>query len=140
MTVTDAGGALDYEDLTITVNKEDAKAEYTGVQFARTTNINAGTVTINLRASIHDISSTLIAPTPTDNNPGNISKAWARSKIQEVVNSGTGPITYTAWKQVSVLDASNTLVGGISEEWIANIGSAHSISYRIFVQVGCSAT
>jgi hypothetical protein len=128
------------KDLYIT--KEDARAEYTGVQFARTTNLNAGSVSISLKASIFDISSPQVgtetpeAPAVLEANPGDISNAWARFKIEQVVNTGTGSITYTAWKKVTLPDATNKTIGGISDEWTANIGSDDSRSYKIYIQVG----
>jgi len=120
--------------VTLTVNKEDARATYTGTLFAWTKSTTDGSATITLSATIQDITAvdpSASAPYP-DNYPGDITKATVT-----FVNRDTIPATVIAANvPIGLVNAGDTKTGTATYNWAVNIGSAaDSAQYTIGIIV-----
>ncbi|HEX2049213.1 MAG TPA: Ig-like domain-containing protein, partial [Actinomycetota bacterium] len=90
ITVTDAAGATDEDDASITVRREDAHLEYTGDQ------IGLAGVNLTLEATVRDSAAAGYAganPEP-GGTIGDITKMWVRFNVYSQSNCGSGtPLT-----------------------------------------------
>jgi hypothetical protein len=126
VTVTVSDGALQNStSLTITVNREDARATYTGALFAATSTVSSGTATVTLAATIQDISA--IAGNP-DDLPGDIRNATVR-----FVNRDAGNSTLCT-ANVGLVNTSDSKVGTATCNWNASI-NGDSMQFTVGVLV-----
>jgi hypothetical protein len=127
VTVTVSDGVLQNStSLTITVNREDARATYTGALFAATSTVSSGTATVTLAITIQDISA--IADNP-DALPGDIRNATVR-----FVNRDNGDATLCT-ANVGLVNTSDLKIGTATCNWTASIGNADSMSFTVGVIV-----
>jgi hypothetical protein len=109
----------------LTVTKEDAVPYYTGSLFATTASTTATTATVNLAATINDI--TAMYP-GTDNKPGDIRNA--RVKFVNRDNN----TDLTGWLTPGLINA-DTKVGLVQAQWTGNIGNSDAVSFTIGIVV-----
>jgi len=111
----------------LTINKEDARATYTGLLFTTTATPTSNTATVTLSATIKDI--TAVSGDPAyDANGGDIRKATVT-----FVNRDTNQNIATA--PVGLVSAADTKTGTATYNWSVNIGSANSQIYTIGIIV-----
>jgi hypothetical protein len=121
-TVSNASGAL-------TINKEDARADYTGVLFASTSSASSNTATVLLAASIRDISVTTDAS--GDTYSGDIRKALVRF----INRDNNTPIS--GWLPVSLVSATDLTTGTIAYSWQnVSIGTLDAAQFTVGIEVG----
>jgi hypothetical protein len=111
----------------IMISKEDARATYTGQNFASTSCADCTTTTVTLRATIRDISTTLDANGDTD--PGDI-----RHATVTFVNRETGA-SISPLLSVALINANDTQTGAVSYNWSVNLGSADAQTFRVGILV-----
>jgi len=123
--VSDDDLASDSKDITIYVNKEDARAYYTGAFFASTTSTSTNTANVQLAATIKDITA---IDGITDPNAGDITNARVSFKIVETgqVISNLVPV---------LIDPSDTKTGIVTYNWVADIGAADSKQFTVEIKV-----
>jgi hypothetical protein len=128
VTVTVSDGALrNSTSFTITVNREDAQATYTGALFAATSTVSSGTATVTLAATIQDISAILGNP---DTFPGDI-----RNATVKFVNRDSGDAVLCTASGVGLVNASDLTVGTATCNWTASIGTTDSQSFTVGIIV-----
>ncbi|MBA3335394.1 MAG: tandem-95 repeat protein, partial [Acidobacteria bacterium] len=128
VTVTVSDGALSNSTgFTITVNREDARATYTGALFAATSTVSSGTATVTLAATIQDISAILGNP---DTLPGDIRNATVR-----FVNRDAGDATLCTASGIGLVNLSDLTVGTATCNWTANIGTSDAQSFTVGIVV-----
>ncbi len=111
----------------LTITREDARIFYTGMTFVNTSCATCGTATVQLSATVKDITAVIGDPA-FDGNPGNISNATLT-----FVNKDTN--TDIATVPISLVSAGDTKVGTAVYNWNVNIGSSESdiisIGFRV---------
>ncbi|MDH5641700.1 MAG: PKD domain-containing protein, partial [Nitrospira sp.] len=126
VTVTDEDGGTTVQQAIIDPTQEDARATYTGPLLLSTADITTTTATVQLRATIQDI--TAVAP-GTDPNAGIVTQATVT-----FLNRDTGAII-AANVPVTLLDPANPTTGTASVNWTVDLGNQDSESYTIGVLV-----
>jgi hypothetical protein len=127
-TVTDPAGASDSGYGSITVNKEDALAYYTGALFASTSSASSNTGTVTLSATVKDIT----AEQPgTDPDEGDIRKA----KVSFINRDSNTLITGCTNLTPGLVSGSDIKVGTVTCNWTASTGSQDSTDFTIGVIV-----
>jgi len=120
--------AFAYQAGTLTVTKEDARAEYTGSLFVSTGGSSSSKATINLAATIRDI--TAVAQDPAnDASPGDITKATV-----QFVNRDAGNAVICT-PTVGLVDPADPKTGTATCSWPVDIGTADSVSYTVGIIV-----
>jgi hypothetical protein len=110
----------------LTVNKEDARATYTGTEFASTGSSSSATLTLS--ATIRDI--TAVTGDPSyDPDKGDIRNATVTFVNRDNANA----VLCTA--SVGLVDLTDTKTGTATCNWTANIGTADSVSYTVGIVV-----
>jgi hypothetical protein len=127
-TLTASNYSFVYTSGTYTVTKEDARATYAGAMFASTDGISSNSATINLVATIRDITA-VTGDSATDPNGGDI-----RNATVKFVNRDTNAVLCTA-SAVNLLDPSDTKVGTAGCQWTANIGNSDAATFTIGIVV-----
>ncbi len=112
---------------TLTINREDARAEYIGDTYVSTGSATSSTATILLAATIRDIT----AVDSSDPNAGDIRNA----RVTFVNRDTSTPISGCTNLPVGLVNPSDTKVGTVSCNWTANIGSSDSVNYTIGIIV-----
>jgi hypothetical protein len=125
------GGSTSSVPIGIQVVQEDAIATYTGVQFVATSSIRTGNATIELRATVQDITAVL---GHFDWDP------WAgdiRHARVTFIHAATGlPVAPDATGlPVALVDPADRTTGIAAYSWAVNIGDADSVDYGILVRV-----
>jgi VCBS repeat-containing protein len=127
ISVSDDDGASSSGDFTLSVTPEDATATYSGALFVSTPSITNSVATVELRATIQDI--TAITPL-VDPNGGLISNATVT-----FVNRDTNTVIASN-VPVGLISGSNPLAGVATFNWTVNLGNADSQSTTIGIVVG----
>jgi len=127
-TLSAANYSFSYTGGTYTVTKEDARATYAGQQYVSTSGVSSGSATINLVATIQDISAVTGDPS-TDSYPGDI-----RNATVTFINRDTSAVLCTTGT-IQLLDPSDTRVGTAGCQWTTDIGNADSVSYTVGIVV-----
>ncbi|HEX4997947.1 MAG TPA: Ig-like domain-containing protein, partial [Terriglobia bacterium] len=125
--VADDDGASTTASITIVVSQEDARVSYIGPMLVATPSISNSVATIELRAVIQDITAVLPLIDP---DGGVITNATVT-----FVNRDTGA-TIAANIPVTLLQASDSLVGIATFNWVVNLGNADAQSFTIGFVVG----
>jgi hypothetical protein len=131
----DGSSDLVYQSSTLTqapplvVNKEDARAYYTGSLFVSTSGTTASTATVNLSATIKDITA-VSGDAAYDAFAGDIRKA----KVM-FVNRDAGNAPISGWLTPVLVSATDLKTGTITFSWAVNIGTQNSQSYNIGIVV-----
>jgi hypothetical protein len=115
------GGSESTKDLT--VKQEDARTDYTGGLFATTSGTNTGKATVNLAATIRDITA-VTGDSAYDPDAGDIKKAsiqFVNKDNNQVICSPT----------IGYVNSSDTKTGTATCAWNVDIGSADSASYTV---------
>jgi len=114
---------------TYVVTQEDARATYAGQQYVSTSSVSSSTATVNLVATIQDI--TAVTGDPAyDAYPGDI-----RNATVKFVDRDTNATLCTA-SVINLIDPSDSKVGTAGCQWTANIGSSDAETYTIGIVVG----
>ncbi len=128
--MTDGEGGEAYAETEIIVQQEEAIATYAGSLFVSTPSVNSDEATVELRATIQDITAAL--PTGPDQDAGNITYAT----VSFIDNSNpTSPVVIASGQPIIPLDASDLTVGVASYSWTVDIGNSDSDTFDIVVQV-----
>jgi hypothetical protein len=127
VTVSDEDGGVATQKSVIDIDQEDARATYTGVLYASTPSISNPTTTIQLRATIEDI--TAVSP-GSDANAGLITKATVT-----FVDRDTGTVIASN-VPVTLLDPADPKTGVALYNWTVTLpNNVISQSYTIGVIV-----
>jgi hypothetical protein len=127
----DGSNDLVYQSSTLTpapsllVNKEDARAYYTGSLFVSTSGTTASTATVTLSATIKDITA-VPADAAYDAFAGDIRKARVM-----FVNRDAGNAPISGWLTPVLVSATDLKTGTVIFSWAVNIGTQNSQSYNI---------
>ncbi len=111
-----------------TILPEDACYEYTGPEFAATTNIKDGTVTLLLTATVFE-------STDGDGSPGEISNATVQ--FFDITNDGHDSISK---KLTPVPDPNNPSIGYVSCEHEFDIGNSDADNFEIALEINGNYT
>ncbi len=127
VTATDDEGSSVTSDSEITVNQENAIATYSGMSFVSTPSVNNDEATVELRATIQDITATALAAGDLD--AGNITYATVSfiDNVSGSVIAGGLPVT--------LLNAGDQTVGVASFSWLVDIGNQDSETFEIRIEV-----
>ncbi|HSV86687.1 MAG TPA: ExeM/NucH family extracellular endonuclease [Levilinea sp.] len=126
VTASDVKGASAPVYVTITVTQEDARAVYTGALFVATASTTSNTAAVTLAATILDITAT--NDPARDDFPGDIRNAQVT-----FVDHETNATLCSA--PVGLVDVNDASTGAATCTWMANLGSADSLSVRVGVVV-----
>ena len=129
VTATDDQGESDFAESEIIVNQEDAVANYSGMSFASTPSVNNDEATVELRATIEDI--TAAFPSGTDLDAGHIIYAT----VSFFNYNGGSPVPIAEDLPVTLVHAGDQLVGIASYSWVVDIGNQDSETFEIIVKV-----
>jgi len=113
---------------TLTINKEDARAYYTGATFASTSCATCNTATVTLAVTVQDI-------TATPDAAGDADFGDIRNATVTFVNRDASDAVLCTAPGVGLVTASDTKTGTATCSWTANIGSGDSQSYTIGIIV-----
>ncbi|MFN3979205.1 MAG: M14 family zinc carboxypeptidase [Caldilinea sp.] len=133
-TLDAANYVFNYTGGVLTIIAEDARATYAGQQFVSTGSASASTASVNLVATIQDITAVLGDPA-YDAYAGDI-----RMATVSFVNRDAGNAVLCTAGPLQLLDAADSKVGTASCTWTANIGNADSVQYTIGITVGGNYT
>jgi len=125
VTVTDDLSAGNSTEFDIVAKKEDARATYTGALFAGTSSASTSKATVTLAATIQDITA---ADPASDPEPGDI-----RNATVTFIDRDSDTIIGIA--PIGLVSASDTTTATATLNWVADIGSSDSESYRIGIIV-----
>jgi PKD repeat protein len=128
VTVTDDDNDTGFVDTRIVVEPEDAVATYTGVMFVSTPSVKSGETTVELRASVQDI--TAVDP-DSDPHAGDVQNARVTFYADGVAIAENLP--------VALVDPADPKTGVAAYPWDVDIGSADSETYEISVRIESSA-
>jgi len=112
---------------TLSINKEDARATYTGTLQASTANSATSTAPVTLSATIQDISAT--AQAGTDTTAGDI-----RHAMVTFINRETGAAISPALN-VTLPNSNDTKNGSVTYTWTVNLGAANAQTIRVGIIV-----
>jgi hypothetical protein len=112
----------------LTIAPEDARAFYTGDLVASTAGVTSSTSTVDLSATIKDISAVPGDPA-YDPYAGDI-----RNAVVEFINRDTNTPIATGLP-VSLVNPSDRRIGTVQFNWSVNIGSAGSVSHAVGIIV-----
>jgi hypothetical protein len=121
-----AGNDEDAFDIT----DEDARAEYIGTQFQATASATSGTATVQLQASILDITAVTGNPA-TDAYAGTITNA----RVKFVLYNGSTFTDISGWLTPALINSSDSKVGVVSFDWPVNIGTADAAQYNVGIVI-----
>jgi hypothetical protein len=114
----------------ITVQPEDARADYLGPTVASAPSVLSGSITVELRAIVRD-SSVVPGIVPADTNPGNITNATVT-----FVNRATGAVLCTAGNAKPMYTGNTTTGVATCMATIPTTGSATSWQVQVGTVVG----
>lgn len=125
----DVDSNFEVEDATTTlvIQKEDARATYTGPMFVGTSSSTSSTANVTLSATIQDISAVTGS---TDLDPGDI-----RNATVSFIDRDAGNALLCSPMSIVPLDPANPQTGTATCSWAANLGSADSKNYRVGIVV-----
>ncbi|MDH4185892.1 MAG: putative Ig domain-containing protein [Nitrospira sp.] len=129
VTVTDKDGGMTIQQAVIDPTQEDAGATYTGPLFLSTADLNTSTATVQLRATVQDITAMLPASDPA---AGVVTQATVT-----FVNRDTNTVI-AANLPVTLIDPADPKTGTASYNWTVDLGNLDSESYTIGVIVNGS--
>lgn len=129
-TLTAANYDFSFSSGTYTVTQEDARATYAGQMYVSTGSMSASTATINLVATIQDITA-VTGDLATDAYPGDI-----RNATVTFVDRDNGNAVFCSTGPIQLLDPADLKAGTGSCQWTTDIGSADSVSYSIGIVIG----
>ena len=113
---------------TLVVNPEDARVNYTGLNFVTTSSANSSSANVLLSATIKDI--TAVTGDPNyDANAGDI-----RNARVTFINRDTNTVIASNLP-VNLVSVGDTKIGTVSFEWITDIGSQESKAYQVGIIV-----
>ncbi|WP_252851503.1 PKD domain-containing protein [Aeoliella straminimaris] len=129
ITVLDDEGGVSTAISSIDVQRETAVATYSGSTFVSTPSVNNNEATVELRATIQDITAALPA---TDSEAGNITTAT----VSFIDNSDpASPVVIATDVPITLLDVSDPTVGVAAYSWTVDIGNADSLTFDVLIQV-----
>jgi|GEM_PF-2251314 len=112
------------------ITDEDALAEYIGTQFQATASATSGTATVQLQASILDITAVTGNPA-TDAYAGTITNA----RVKFVLYNGSTFTDISGWLTPALINSSDSKVGVVSFDWPVNIGTADAAQYNVGIVI-----
>jgi hypothetical protein len=116
---------------TLTINKEHARAAYTGIQILATASSSTSTANVVLSANIIDIA---VPQSPTDPNYDPSAGDIRNAKMKFVNRDNNTDIT--GWIAVSTLvNATDPKIGTVSYTWVVNLGSATDVETTVGIIV-----
>ena len=132
VTVTDEDGGSGTEDIVLLVDPEDARSTYAGQYFVSTPSIRSSEATIELRATVVDITTAVDSShAEWDDEAGQISQA----RVTFVDASGD-PIAADAVRlPVTLVDPADPSAAVAAYSWAVDIGNQDSISYDVGIRV-----
>ncbi|RVT73461.1 T9SS type A sorting domain-containing protein [Flavobacterium sufflavum] len=119
----------------IVVEKEDTRLTFTGTQLVATQSSSSGLATVQLRATVQDITATLDAA--GDVNYGDIRNAKVRflDGTTPIVVSGLTDAYGWVLSPIALVNPSDTKTGIVTLNWPVDIGSATDVEYTIGMEV-----
>lgn len=130
LTVSDVEGGSISTESRIIVQREDATATYSGSLFVSTDSVNSGVATVELRATIQDITAAL--PDGADQQDGNIASAT----VSFINNTNPDyPVVIGSGLAVTPVDPSDLSTGVAAYSWTVDIGNSDSETFDIVVEV-----
>jgi hypothetical protein len=127
--VKDKDGGEGTATFTITVTKEDARVTYTGVTFVSTASVNTPSATVQLAATIQDITAVL-GDLAYDPYAGNITNA----SVQFVDRDHSNAVLCTA--TVVLINPADSKTGTASCSFTGTVDNSGSTQYTIGIVVG----
>ncbi|RXK57822.1 HYR domain-containing protein [Lacibacter luteus] len=112
------------------IQDEDARAEYIGTQFQATSSATSGTATVQLQASILDITA-VTGNSATDAYAGNITNA----RVKFVLYNGSTFTDISGWLTPALINSSDSKVGVVSYNWPVNINTADAAQYNVGIVI-----
>ncbi|MFN6962583.1 MAG: YDG domain-containing protein [Pyrinomonadaceae bacterium] len=122
-----AGSMSSASSPNLTITREDARVFYNGMLFVNTSCATCGNATVQLAATVKDITAVL-GDLAYDPNAGNIANATLT-----FVNRDSH--TDIATVPISLVSAGDTTSGTAVYNWNVNIGSADSLDYTIGIRI-----
>jgi hypothetical protein len=131
--VSDEDGGTGSAISTVVVEQEDAVATYSGSLFVSTPSVNTNEATIELRATIQDITA---VPADPDYDPQSGNITYASVSFIDVTNGHdpANPVVI-ATGVPALLDPSDLTVGIAAYSWTIDIGNSDSETFQVAVQV-----
>ena len=132
VTVTDEDGGSTTEDIVLLVDQENARSTYAGQYFVSTPSIRSSEATIELRATVVDITTAVDSShAEWDGFAGDISNA----RVTFVDAAGIPIAPDAAGLPVTLVDPADPSTAVAAYSWAVDIGNQDSISYDVGIRV-----
>ena len=128
--VSDGEGGSAFRDVALTVNREDAAADYTGAMYVATASTRSGQATVLLAATVRDS----VLTDAADTTAGDVRKAKVTFYVYNAMTDAlVATISNVA---VGLVTPGDTLTGTAVYEWATDIGNNDALIYRVVAMVG----